>query len=76
MHNYKSLSAFKLKEFLELTKEEFTIGEALYSIFRNAPKPKDICNSWLRYLTDEDFYKAVETAVKTEQYEQSEENYA
>ena len=73
-HNYKSLSVFKLKEYLELTKEDYSIGEAINSVLRHLNKPENTCNTWIRETTDEQFYKAVETAVKEEQYEKSEDN--
>ena len=75
-HNYKSLSAFQLKNYLELTKGEFSFGEALYSILRKLPIPEGNCISFIREASDEKFYNAIEAAIKEEKYEQSEENYA
>jgi len=80
-HNYKSLSAFQLKNYLELTNTAknvdtpFTFGEALYSILRKLPIPEGNCISFIREATDEKFYNAIEAAIKEEKYEQSEENH-
>lgn len=63
--SYKSLSLFKLKEFTDIT-EEYTFGEILYSILRKVNKPTEVSNHWMTQVTDEEYYQAIEKAVKEE----------
>ena len=72
--NYKALTVHHLKQFSELTGEEYNFGELLYSILRKVQKPKGVTTAWLREVSDEDFYTALENAIKEEKYEQSTEN--
>lgn len=70
--NYKALSFFRLREFAELTGDDYSFGDLLYSVFRKTQKPINSNTGWLRDVTDEDFYIAIEKAYKEEQTEQQE----
>lgn len=64
--NYKALSLFRLKELAEITTDEFTVGDVLYSIFRKVSKPTDASTVWMRDISDKDFYEAIEKALNEE----------
>lgn len=63
--NYKIISKLQLSNFLELTKE-FTFGEALYSVMRKIEKPTGTCMGWVKDISDEQWYQAIEKATKEE----------
>lgn len=63
--NYKFIAKLEFSKFLDST-QEYTFAEALYSVFRKIEKPNGVCAGWIKDITDEDFYKAIEKATKEE----------
>jgi len=65
--NYKSLFLHRLKELTEETKDDYTLGDVLYSMFRKISKPKESSTGWMMKISDEEYYQAVEKALREEE---------
>ena len=64
--NYKPLVYQKLKEFGDLS-PDFSIGELFYSILiKMGKKPDSQSLTWIRELSDDEFYTSLEKNIEDE----------
>lgn len=65
--NYRSLGTHMLKEYIEATKPELSLSEALYEVLRTLPsKTSEVNLRWLRETDDKDIYETIEKVLKLE----------